>query len=146
MELSDKGLTLIKDFESCRLTAYPDTNGVPTIGYGHTAGVKLGATCTQDQADEWLREDAQSAINTVNRLVTVLLSQSEFDALCSFVFNVGSGNFRGSTLLKLLNQGKYTEAAEQFKRWDKDNGKVVAGLLRRRLAEESEFKEDLVPK
>jgi lysozyme len=139
MQYSKQGLALTESFEGCRLTAYADSTGIPSIGYGHTAGVQLGDTCTQEQADAWLLEDVQTAVNDVNRLVTVPLTQSEFDSLCDFVYNVGGGNFASSTMLKLLNAGNYSAAAEQFDRWDQAGGVVVAGLLRRREAEQSEF-------
>jgi lysozyme len=93
------------------------------------------------QAAGWLRADAQEAVDAVNRLVTVPLNQSQFDALVDFVFNLGAGAFSTSTLLRLLNGGDYAGAAGQFGRWNKDNGKVVAGLTRRRAAEAKLFEE-----
>ena len=92
-----------------------------------------------DQAAAWLAEDIQSAVGSVNRRVKTTLTQSEFDAVCDFVFNVGVGNFAGSTMLKLLNKGDYAGAAGEFDRWDIAGGNVVAGLLRRREAEREEF-------
>ena len=140
MEYSHDGLCLTKGFESCRLTAYQDIKGVWTIGWGHTGtDVVPGLTITQEQADALLLHDVQNAVNHVNHLVTVDLTQGEFDALVDFAFNCGCGAFAGSTMLKLLNAGDYHGASEQFERWDKAGGKVVAGLLRRRLAEEKEF-------
>jgi lysozyme len=140
MEYSKQGLALTEEFESCRLTAYRDIKGVLTIGWGHTGDdVTEGLVWTQNQADMQLVCDTQSAVNTVNRLVTVPLSQEEFDSLVDFVFNVGSGNFAGSTMLKLLNSGDTEGAAAQFDAWDHSNGQVISGLLRRRRAEESEF-------
>jgi len=139
MIYSKSGEQLTEQFESCKLVAYLDSKGVPTIGYGHTQGVQLGDTCTQDQADQWLLEDIAWAVAVVNQYVTIELTQGEFDALVDFVFNVGSGNFHGSTLLKLLNQGDFTGAANEFERWDKSGGQIIAGLLRRRQAEEGEF-------
>lgn len=140
MLYSKQGLALTEEFESCRLTAYRDVKGVLTIGYGHTGDdVTEGLTWTQNQADTALVCDTQSAVNTVNRLVTLDLSQTAFDALVDFVFNVGSGNFAGSTMLKLINSGNLDGAAEEFAKWDHASGQVVAGLLRRRIAEEQEF-------
>ena len=110
-----------------------------TCGYGHRFGVHAGTTCTPDQAAAWLAEDIQSAVGSVNRLVKTTLTQSEFEAVCDFVFNVGVGNFAGSTMLKLLNKGDYAGAASEFDRWDIAGGNVVAGLLRRREAEREEF-------
>jgi lysozyme len=133
------GLMLTEQFEGCSLTAYQDVKGVWTIGYGHTAGVTPGMTCTQEQAAEWLQADIQWAATTVSNLVLVPLTQNEFNALVDFVFNVGSGNFSGSTMLVLLNQGDYAGAAAQFQRWDLAGGQVIQGLLNRRIAEENEF-------
>ena len=139
MEYSQNGLHLTEQFESCRLAAYPDNKGVPTLGWGHTLGVQLGDTCTQDQADAWLLADVQNAVNHVNSLVSVQLTQGEFDAIVDFCFNCGCHAFAGSTMLKLLNAGDYEGAANEFDRWDKAAGKVIAGLLRRRQAETAEF-------
>lgn len=139
MEYSKQGIELTERFEGCKLVAYLDSNGIPTIGYGHTLGVALGDTCTQAQAEQWLYEDIAWAVSVVNHNVKVQLTQGEFDALVDFVFNVGAGNFGGSTLLRLLNQGDFAGAAEEFEKWHHAGGKDVAGLLRRRLAEEDEF-------
>jgi len=139
MIYSKNGLHLTEQFESCRLVAYQDSKGIWTIGWGHTFGVHEGLTCTRDKADAWLLEDIQSAAGTVNRMLTVSLTQDEFDALTDFVFNAGSGNFSGSTMLRLLNQGNYAGASEQFEKWDHSGGVEIAGLLRRRKAEEGEF-------
>lgn len=140
MTYSERGLDLTRQFEGIRLEAYLDGGGVPTIGYGHTKGVKLGDECDMRQAVAWLREDVKEAVDAVNRLVKARINQAQFDALVDFVFNLGQGAFAGSTLLRLLNAGDYEGAGGQFKRWNKDNGKVVAGLTRRRLAEEQLFR------
>src|SRR5208282_1792815 len=137
---SKSGLQLTEQFEGVCLTAYQDQVGVWTIGYGHTAGVQPGDTCTQEQAEAWLQSDVSWAVQTVNLYVTIALTQGEFDALVDFVFNLGSGSFEHSTLLTLVNQRNFGAAADQFERWDHAGGKVVAGLLRRRQAEEEEFK------
>ncbi len=134
-QYSERGLDLTREFEGIRLQAYLDGGGVPTIGYGHTKGVKLGQECDMAQAVQWLREDVQEAVDAVNRLVKVKINQAQFDALVDFVFNLGAGAFAKSTLLRMLNAGDYTGAAGQFQRWNKDNGKVIAGLSRRRAAE-----------
>ena len=140
MEYSKTGLLLTEQFEGCRLEVYQDVRGIWTIGYGHTFGVNANTPpCTMDQAAAWLAEDIQSAVGSVNRLVKTTLTQSEFDAVCDFIFNVGVGNFAGSTMLKLLNKGDYAGAASEFDRWDLSGGNVVAGLLRRREAEREEF-------
>ncbi len=142
MTYSKTGIRLTERFEGCRLTAYPDTGGVWTIGYGHTRGVHEGMTCTREQAQAWLKEDIQAASDAVNRLVQISLKQSEFDALVDFVFNLGAGAFARSTMLKDLNAGNLAAAAMQFPLWDHDAGRVLAGLLHRRLAEEAEFDEE----
>lgn len=139
LQYSGSGLALTEGFEGCKLVAYQDVRGVWTIGYGHTQGVVEGMTCTQFQAEQWLLQDVQWAIGVVKQMVSVPLTQQEFDALVDFVFNVGSGNFADSTMLKLLNAGNYWAAADEFVKWDLAAGQVVAGLLRRRIAEQSEF-------
>ena len=140
MKISDEGLALIKSFEGLRLEAYmPTPDDVPTIGYGHTKGVQMGDSCTEEQATEWLREDCADAEECVNKFVRVPLAQNEFDALVSLTFNIGCGAFKGSTLLKLLNNADYDGAAAQFPRWSKQAGNTLAGLVRRREAERRMF-------
>lgn len=122
--------------------AYPDpgTGGEPfTLGYGHTGGVKPGDTCTEAQAMEWLAEDVREAERAIERLVTVPLTQDQFDALVSFVFNLGAGNFGGSTLLKRINAGDFEGASREFPRWNRAAGRVMAGLTKRRHAEAAMF-------
>ena len=144
MNYSKNGLHLTENFEGLRLTAYPDpaTHGDPwTIGYGHTgAEVHQGMTITQEQAEEFLMQDVQKAVQTVNLKVHTDLTQNEFDALVDFVFNCGAGNFAGSTLLKKINAGDMEGAALEFQKWDKAAGHVMAGLVRRRQAETDLFK------
>ena len=140
MEISQKGIELIKQFEGCKLNAYRCPAGVLTIGYGHTGvDVKQGMKITQEEAEKLLKKDLTIHCNNVERLVKVPLSQNQFDALVSFEYNVGYGNFSKSTLLGLLNQKKYSEASEQFLRWKYANGKILEGLLRRRQAEKDLF-------
>lgn len=144
---SDRGIALIKEFEGLETTAYPDpgnpATGEPwTIGYGHTRGVRRGDTCTEEQATEWLREDVRGAEGMVRNLVDVMLTQNQFDALVSFVFNVGATAFGNSTLLRLLNQWNYEGAADQFKRWNRGASGVLPGLVRRRDAERDLFAEE----
>jgi lysozyme len=140
MTTSDAGRAFIETFEGLRTTAYmPTPHDVPTIGYGHTLGVKMGDTCTQAEADEMLAEDLRVAELVLETLVEVDLNQNQIDALVSFVFNVGAGNFKSSTLLKLLNQSDFDGAADQFLRWDKQAGVELAGLTKRRAAERSLF-------
>lgn len=139
MDVGIKGFNLIKHFEGLRLEAYQDSVGVWTIGYGHTKGVKKGDVITQKQADQFLLEDLQDAVNAANRLVKVELTQDQFDALVSFTFNLGQGNLASSTLLKLLNQGDYSGAADQFTRWVYAGKQKLGGLVRRREAERELF-------
>lgn len=139
MKISAAGLELLKGHEGLRLKAYLDTGGVPTIGYGHTKGVKMGDTCTKEQALKWLDEDADSAENDVNRLVTVPLNQNQFDALTSFVYNIGGDEFSTSTLRRKLNACDYIGAANQFGRWIYDDGKIINGLILRRADERELF-------
>ena len=139
---SAKGILLTKRFEGLKLSAYKDQVGVWTIGYGHTGrGVHAGLTITQDQADTFLASDVAGAVACVNRLVTSRINQNQFDALVDFVFNLGCASLAGSALLKLLNQGDFIAAAEQFQRWDHAGGVVVQGLLERRRAEAALFRE-----
>lgn len=133
---------IIKEHEGLRLKAYPDpgSGGVPwTLGFGHTKGVKKGDTCTKEQAEQWLTEDMAEAYAVVDKAVKVPLTEKQRDALCSFVFNVGGGAFQKSTMLKLLNQGKYSEAAAQFPRWTFASGKSMRGLVIRRGKERALF-------
>lgn len=139
MQYSATGLALTENAEGCRLSAYQDSGGVWTNGYGNTHGVVPGSTITQEQAAADLRANIQNSVNDVNQLVSVQLTQGEFDALVDFDFNLGRGNLSGSTLLALLNAGDWAGAADQFERWDQSDGKVLAGLLRRRQAEVAEF-------
>lgn len=140
MDYSATGRALTEDCEGLRLNAYQDSVGVWTIGYGHTGkDVHPGLTCTQAQADAWLQQDIQGAVHVVNTVVKVPLNQNQFDALVDFVFNLGSGNFQSSTLLKLLNQGNYQGASNEFPKWNHAGGVVLGGLTTRRLAEQKLF-------
>jgi lysozyme len=140
MQYSKQGLQLTESFESCRLTAYQDIKGIWTIGWGHTGPeVVEGLVWTQNQADSQLVVDLQRAECMVNTCVTVDLTQGQFDSLVDFAFNLGCNAEKGSTLLKLVNENDMTDAANEFEKWDHASGVVVAGLLRRRLAEKQEF-------
>ena len=140
MNISQNGINLIKQFEGCRLEAYKCPAGVWTIGYGHTGSdVVSGKKITQEQAENLLKQDLIVHCNNVSKLVKVKLNQNQFDALVSFEYNVGYGNFSSSTLLKLLNKGDYTGAAGQFERWVYAGGKVLEGLKNRRKAEKELF-------
>lgn len=138
--LSPAGAAAIRAYESCRLTAYLDTGGVPTIGWGHIGPeVHLGLTWTQAQADAAFLRDTGWAQAAVRCDVAVPLTQGQFDALVSLVFNIGAGAFARSTLLRLLNQGNYRAAADEFPKWNRDNGQVVEGLSNRRAKERAMF-------
>lgn len=139
MQTSNSGIRLIKNFEGLRLSAYQCLAGVWTIGYGHTACVKPGDTITAGQAELFLRDDLSQSEVVVSRLVRVPLSQNQFDALVSFTFNLGAGNLKNSCLLKKLNAGDYSGAADELPRWNRSRGRVEEGLTRRRLAERSMF-------
>ena len=148
MNIGAAGIALIKEFEGCKLRAYQDGGGVWTIGWGHTGQeVVEGLTWTQEEADAALMGDLEEAVEGVNRLVMVPLTQNEFDALVSFAFNVGTDidadtkaeGLGDSTLLRKLNESDYDGAAREFAKWNKDNGKIVAGLTRRRMAETALF-------
>jgi lysozyme len=140
MILSSLGRALIQSFEECKLASYQDQHGVWTIGWGHTGPyIGPGMTCTQSEADTWFASDVLWAVEGVRRYTDVPLNQNQFDALTSFVFNVGVGGEEHSTLCKDLNASDYAGAAAQFLRWDHINGVVSAGLLRRRQAEQALF-------
>ena len=139
MQVSEKGLALIRRFEGLRLAAYKCPAGVCTIGYGTTRGIKMGMVITKAQAEALLADDVQRFVGHIEALVTAPLAQHQLDALASFVYNIGPGAFAGSTLLRLLNAGLTKEAAGQFPRWNKAAGAVLAGLTRRRAAERAMF-------
>ena len=139
MNISDAGIKAIEGYEGCRLTAYLDSVNVATIGVGHTLGVKMGDVITQDQAEEFLRADLEDAEYAVNKYITAVLNQGQFDALTSFTFNLGAGALKGSTLLRMLNAGQYDAAADQFLRWNMAGGQVLAGLTKRRISERMLF-------
>lgn len=138
MRLSPIGVNLIHEFEALRLKAYLDGGGVWTIGWGHT-GVDVydSLTCTKEQADAWFTEDVAEAEKSVQDCISYPLTQNQYDALVSFEYN--TGGLRSSTLRKKINEGDLVGAAKEFPRWNKDNGKEVRGLTRRRLREQALF-------
>ena len=139
MRTSSKGLDLIRHFEGLRLLAYKCPANVPTIGYGATLDVKMGMEITKEEAERLLCRDVKRFEQYVEKLVTVPLTQGQFDALVAFCYNLGPGNLESSTLLKYLNAGLYQDAALQFLRWNKSNKVALAGLTRRRVAEKALF-------
>lgn len=144
MQTSEKGIAVIKQFEGCKLTAYQDSVGVWTIGYGWTQPVdgkpiRAGMTIKQETAERLLKTGLVSYESDVSRLVKVGLTQGQFDALVSFTYNLGARSLSTSTLLRKLNAGDYAGAADEFLRWNKAGGKVLNGLTRRREAERALF-------
>ena len=150
MQMSQHGLGLLTQWEGCELEVYNDSAGLPTIGVGHLltkselssgkitingAPVQYSGGLTQQQAEDLLAQDLDPAEQAVNSGVKVTLSQNQFDALTSFTFNVGIGAFTGSTLLRLLNQGQYSQVPDQLLRWTRAGGRVVQGLVNRRQNE-----------
>lgn len=144
MQTSDKGIALIKQFEGCKLTAYQDSVGVWTIGYGWTQpvdgkSIRAGMTIKQETAERLLKTGLVSYESDVSRLVKVGLTQGQFDALVLFTYNLGARSLSTSTLMRKLNAGDYAGAADEFLRWNKAGGKVLNGLTRRREAERALF-------
>ena len=135
MKISQEGLSLIKKFEGCKLESYRSSADVLTIGYGHTQGVFEGYKITQEKADELLQDDVCKFEVYVDYAVDSKLNQNQFDALVAWTFNLGPGNLRESTMLKVLNNGDYESVPREMKRWNKAAGKTLDGLIRRRLAE-----------
>ena len=137
MKISSKGVSLIKQFEGCRLIAYKCPAGVWTIGYGHTAGVKEGDTITQETADSYLRNDLEKYEKAVMKYDAIYhFNQNQFDALVSFTYNCGVGNLKN-----LTQSGKRTLAqiSTKLPLYNKAGGVVLRGLQRRRAAEKELF-------
>ena len=141
--VSERGIDLIRHHEGCRLDAYQDSAGVWTIGYGHTgSAAQEGARITQAEAEDLLRADLASAESGVADLVSADLSQSQYDALVSFVFNVGRSALASSTLVERLNDGIVLKVPQELCRWIYAGGARSKGLARRRVAEAALFLED----
>ena len=139
MNISQKGIDLIKKFEGCKLYSYRDSVGVATIGYGHTKNVKIGMSITQAQADLFLKEDILLFEKSINAL-SINFTQGEFDALCSWCFNLGVGNFKSSTMYKYIIARKSDlEITDQMVKWHNAGGKPLLGLKKRRCAEANMF-------
>lgn len=144
MDISESGYSIIREFEGFKDKAYKDTGGVWTIGYGtikypNGTPVKQGDTCTVSQAEAWLKHDCKWVDACLDKYAKVKLSQNQFDALASFVYNIGETAFRTSTLLVKLNSSDYVGAAGQLDRWVNDNGKRIQGLVNRRAKEKKLF-------
>jgi lysozyme len=140
---SDKGIDFIKSKEGFSATAYKDSVGVLTIGYGHILGVKEGDITTEEDADALLRAELVHYENAVDRYVTTPLAQSEYDALVSLAYNIGIGNFSQSSVVKFLNKGEKSKAADAFLLWSKGKVKgeltILPGLKNRRVEERDMF-------
>ena len=138
-QINQAGLELIKSFEGYRDTAYLCPANVWTIGWGTTKGVRQGQTTNPEEAENFLKRDLKIFEAQVSDLTKVELTSNQFSALVSFAYNCGAGALKSSTLLKKLNQEDYLGAAEEFLKWNKAGGKMLAGLTRRRVAERSLF-------
>jgi lysozyme len=143
MDISENGLNFIKQFEGYRDAAYQDSVGVWTIGYGSTitngVHVQEGDTCTDDQAMGYLHADVAKFVDGINDLLQTDVNQNQFDAMVSFTYNVGLGNFTNSSLLRKVNEGDFDGAADEFLKWNHAGGRVIEGLTRRREAERALF-------
>lgn len=137
----DRAKALTRESEGFRDTAYKDAGGVWTIGYGQTGSfVKPGLTCTHEQAEKWLEENYDKIIQQIHSVVEVELSEQQLGALCDFVYNLGIGNLKSSTLLAMLNMGDYDGACDQLSRWVYQNKVKYAGLVTRRRREQELWK------
>ena len=139
MTTSRTGLRLIKDYEGLRLSAYLCPAGVPTIGFGHTKGVKMGQVITEAQAEDFLVEDIAPLERLLNKM-GINFRQEQFDSLVSFMFNLGAGSFNSSTLKKkILADATDEDIAAEFVRWINAAGRPLLGLKRRRVDEANMF-------
>lgn len=142
MRISENGKAFIRNEEGEVLKVYADQIGIPTAGIGHVVkGMKIGEKITKQQSRDWFASDIKQFEDGVTMAVKTPLEQHQFDALVSFSFNVGNGNFLSSTMLKLLNANQFLEAAQQFPRWNKAGGRVLPVLVRRRARERKLFLE-----
>ena len=137
--INSEAVSIIKTFEGCNLKAYLCPAKIPTIGYGHTVGVKLGDTITQQQAYELLAKDLEKFERGVDKILRVQVNENQRGALVSFAFNIGLTALGNSTLMQKLNNSDFNGAANEFLRWNKAGGKVLSGLSRRREAERNLF-------
>lgn len=141
MQISSEGANFIRLAEGFSPTRKPDSKGKQQIGYGHNIqpGEDIPQQISEAQAEQILQRDLDNVAGTLNDTVTVALTQNQFDALASLVYNIGQGQWGSSTILRLLNQGDYAGAAAQFTRWDKSAGGINQALLARRQAEQGTF-------
>lgn len=140
MTPSKNAIDLIKHFEGCKLEAYQDSVGVWTVGFGTTGpGIVEGLTITQPTAEAMLKGHLNEIGMSLTDIVGNKLSQDKFDACISFIYNLGTGAFKKSTMLKLIKENKMAEAAEEFPKWVKAGGKTLPGLVKRRQAEKELF-------
>lgn len=135
-----RGIDLLKAVEGCKLYAYFDQGGVPTIGYGHTHGVKIGDVITQKEADDLLLHDASHFYEPLASMIIIKIGSNQMAALLSFIFNEGITAFRNSTLRRLVNAGKFEGVPDELRRWKYYRGrdgvpKISQGLINRREAE-----------
>ena len=139
MQITENMFEKLKSFEGCRLQAYQDAAKVWTIGYGHTKGVRRGDSITQEEAEKYLREDVEEVEGQILAL-NLNLTQPQFDALTSFVYNVGIGAFKKSTLLRFIREGRSeNDIKKQFYSWVYSNGRTLPGLVKRREWEAIRF-------
>jgi lysozyme len=147
-KINEAGMRLIMQSEGCRLRAYPDPANAPprgdgtpwTCGWGSTGtDIKEGVTWTQEQCDKRLMEDLAKFEKAVDELITYPLSSNQFSSVVCFVYNIGVGAFKKSTMLRLINSGDLVGASRQFALWVRANGRVMAGLVTRRQAEMNLF-------
>jgi|TARA_R110000751_G_scaffold100692_2_gene194660 lysozyme len=145
--INKAGLEIIKSFEGWSAHMYLDPIGIPTIGYGSTwdaNGNRLTIKhppISKEEGETMLRKEVRHVENAIKRLIKVPLTLNEFSALCSFTYNVGSGNLQSSTLRNLLNQNDYDAASNEFPKWRRAGGKILKGLVRRRIAERNLFED-----
>lgn len=150
MKTGRAGIALIKNFEGCVLQSYRDPVGVWTLGFGHTTAagppeVKAGMKITKEEAEEILVRDLGKYETAVTRGLTRVPTQNQFDAMVSLCYNIGPGNFAKSSVLRHFNAGQFGSAASSFALWNKADGRVLAGLSRRRAAEASLFSKAVLP-
>lgn len=139
MKTSEKGVQLICNSEGLRVKPYRCQGGLWTIGYGHTKGVKATDHITMEGALIFLKQDLKEVEALIRQYVKVPLTQNQYDALACFIFNVGVGHFKDSTLLKKLNAKDYQGAGDEFLKWNKVKGEVSEGLTKRRETERKLF-------